>query len=239
MRLPCGRTTLPSTASGFVPAFWCVFVCVCMRVYVCVCVCMCVFVCMSVSLSLDLSLDLSLSLSLDLATCSPVAGICMPPRMDPTTDTCDAGVHLLCLQVNVANVDLRSTMLGHGVKMPVYISSCALGRLAHPDGELCLTRAAATCGVVQLWPTLASCTLDEMDQVRTKDQVLFLQLYVNHDRKVCQPLSPPPLSPSARARARVCVCVCVASEAKTFFLPPTSAHTHTLSTMRAWLLCDR
>ena len=142
----------------------------------------------------------------------------MPPRLGLTTDICDAGVHLLCLQVNVANVDLRSTMLGHGVKMPVYISSCALGRLAHPDGELCLTRAAATCGVVQLWPTLASCTLDEMDQVRTKDQVLFLQLYVNHDRKVCQPLSPLSLS--------LCVCVCVCCERGQNLFPPTHKCTY-------------
>lgn len=75
-------------------------------------------------------------------------------------------------------------MLGYPVAMPVYITSCALGRLAHPDGELCLTRAAGSKGVVQLWPTLASCTLDEMESVAARTQTIFLQLYVNHDRKV-------------------------------------------------------
>ncbi|EGD76167.1 cytochrome b2 [Salpingoeca rosetta] len=90
--------------------------------------------------------------------------------------------------IDVSSVDLGSTMLGHRVKMPVYITSCALGRLAHPDGELCLTRAAATRGVVQLWPTLASCTIDEMASAATNDQILFLQLYVNHDRSVSERL---------------------------------------------------
>eukprot|EP00049_Salpingoeca_infusionum_P014927 m.286275 g.286275 ORF g.286275 m.286275 type:complete len:1080 (+) comp15779_c0_seq1:241-3480(+) len=91
--------------------------------------------------------------------------------------------------VNVADIDLSSSMLGYSTTLPIYISSCALGRLAHPDGEMVLARAAGTYGVIQLCPTLASCTLEEMTGARVDDgQTQFLQLYVNHDRKVSERL---------------------------------------------------
>jgi L-lactate dehydrogenase (cytochrome) len=103
-----------------------------------------------------------------------------------------AAFHRLWLRprilIDVSNIDLRSTMLGYPVAMPVYITSCALGRLAHPDGEMCLTRAAGKRGVIQLCPTLASCKLEEMTGAAIEGQTLFLQLYVNHNRQVSERL---------------------------------------------------
>jgi isopentenyl diphosphate isomerase/L-lactate dehydrogenase-like FMN-dependent dehydrogenase len=86
--------------------------------------------------------------------------------------------------VNVKQIDLRTTIMGYPSALPIYITSCALGRLAHPDGECVLTRAAHTAGVIQMCPTLASCTLDEMLEASHASQTLFFQLYVNHDRAV-------------------------------------------------------
>lgn len=86
--------------------------------------------------------------------------------------------------VNVKEIDLRTTIMGYPSALPIYITSCALGRLAHPDGECVLTRAAHSAGVIQMCPTLASCTLDEMLSAAKAPQVLFYQLYVNHDRKI-------------------------------------------------------
>ena len=69
--------------------------------------------------------------------------------------------------------------------MPVYITATALGRLGHPDGELNLTRGAARSGVIQMVPTLSSCSFDEIVQERRNGLPLqFFQLYVNSDRKV-------------------------------------------------------
>ena len=103
-----------------------------------------------------------------------------------------AAFHRLWLRprilIDVSSIDLKSTMLGHPVAMPVYITSCALGRLAHPEGEVCLTRAAGKRGVIQLCPTLASCKLEEMTGATIKGQTLFLQLYVNHNRQVSERL---------------------------------------------------
>lgn len=83
-------------------------------------------------------------------------------------------------------VDWSTTILGHKSTMPVYITATALGKLGHPDGELNLTRAAAKHGVIQMIPTLASCAFDDLVSAAAPDQVQFLQLYVNKDRKVTQ-----------------------------------------------------
>ncbi|KAI5982494.1 glyoxylate dehydrogenase [Pisolithus albus] len=68
--------------------------------------------------------------------------------------------------------------------LPVYISATALGKLGHPDGELNLTRAAGKHGVIQMIPTLASCSFDEIVDAAVPNQTLFLQLYVNRDREI-------------------------------------------------------
>ncbi|CAD6585458.1 MAG: hypothetical protein TREMPRED_004152 [Tremellales sp. Tagirdzhanova-0007] len=83
---------------------------------------------------------------------------------------------------NVANIDYSSTILGFKTSMPVYITATALGKLGHPEGEVILTRAAAKQGVIQMIPTLASCSFDEMVDAAAPGQVQFMQLYVNSDR---------------------------------------------------------
>ncbi|KAJ7594884.1 FMN-dependent dehydrogenase-domain-containing protein [Mycena floridula] len=85
---------------------------------------------------------------------------------------------------NVSKVDWSTKILGHPSSMPVYISATALGKLGHPDGELNLTRAAAKHGIIQMIPTLASCSFDEIVDAAQPGQVQFFQLYVNKDRSI-------------------------------------------------------
>ncbi|KAI0645201.1 FMN-dependent dehydrogenase-domain-containing protein [Trametes meyenii] len=89
---------------------------------------------------------------------------------------------------DVTNVDFSTTILGHRTKMPLYITATALGKLGHPDGELNLTRAAAKHDVIQMIPTLASCSFDEIVDTAQPGQVQFLQLYVNKDREITKKL---------------------------------------------------
>lgn len=77
---------------------------------------------------------------------------------------------------NVSQVDWSHRILGYKTSLPVYISATALGKLGHPDGELCLTRAAAKYDVIQMIATLASCSFDEIVDNSSPDQTLFLQL---------------------------------------------------------------
>ncbi|VVT56842.1 uncharacterized protein SAPINGB_P005329 [Magnusiomyces paraingens] len=87
--------------------------------------------------------------------------------------------------VDVTHVDPSTSLLGIKSSLPIYITATALGRLGHPDGEKVLTRAAAHENVIQMIPTLASCSFDEIVDARLKpDQPQWFQLYVNMDREI-------------------------------------------------------
>ncbi|KAH7136522.1 FMN-dependent dehydrogenase-domain-containing protein [Dactylonectria macrodidyma] len=86
--------------------------------------------------------------------------------------------------VDVENVDISTTMLGTKTSIPVYVTATALGKLGHHEGEVVLTRAAGKHDVIQMIPTLASCSFDEIVDAKAGDQVQWLQLYVNKDRDI-------------------------------------------------------
>ena len=86
--------------------------------------------------------------------------------------------------VDVENVHISTTMLGTKVDIPFYVTATALGKLGHPEGEVVLTRGAKKHNVVQMIPTLASCSFDEIVDAREGDQVQWLQLYVNKNREI-------------------------------------------------------
>ncbi|KAK9458907.1 FMN-dependent dehydrogenase-domain-containing protein [Lipomyces oligophaga] len=86
--------------------------------------------------------------------------------------------------VDVDRIDLSTTMLGGKSSVPFYVTATALGKLGNPEGEVVLTRAAYREGVIQMIPTLASCSFDEIVDARKGDQIQWLQLYVNKDREI-------------------------------------------------------
>jgi L-lactate dehydrogenase (cytochrome) len=90
------------------------------------------------------------------------------------------------VMINVRQIDLSCKLLGDKSSLPVYISATAMGRLAHPDGEVALTRAAHTTGIIQMCPTLASCSLKEMLDAKQPGQTQWFQLYVNSNRKLTE-----------------------------------------------------
>ena len=85
---------------------------------------------------------------------------------------------------DVKTIDLSTTMLGTKVDIPFYVTATALGKLGNPEGEVILTRGAKKHNVIQMIPTLASCSFDEIVDARKDDQVQWLQLYVNQDRAI-------------------------------------------------------
>ncbi|KAI8978081.1 FMN-dependent dehydrogenase-domain-containing protein [Pilobolus umbonatus] len=91
------------------------------------------------------------------------------------------------VMVNVKHVDASTTLLGSKTTLPIYISATALGKLGHPEGEVVLTRAAGKRNIIQMIPTLASCSFDEIvDACVDPQQTQWLQLYVNTDRAVSE-----------------------------------------------------
>jgi len=88
--------------------------------------------------------------------------------------------------VDVGKIDFSTTMLGSKCSIPFYVTATALGKLGNPEGEVVLTRGAKKHNVIQMIPTLASCSFDEIVDAREGDQVQWLQLYVNSDRKITE-----------------------------------------------------
>jgi L-lactate dehydrogenase (cytochrome) len=86
--------------------------------------------------------------------------------------------------VDVEKIDFTTTMLGTKVDIPFYVTATALGKLGHHEGEVVLTRSAKKHNVVQMIPTLASCSFDEIMDAAEGDQVQWMQLYVNKDREI-------------------------------------------------------
>ncbi|CAG8607543.1 17667_t:CDS:1 [Cetraspora pellucida] len=85
---------------------------------------------------------------------------------------------------DVTHVDMSTKILGHYSSFPLYITATALGKLGHPEGEVVLTRAAYSHKIIQMVPTLASCSMDEIANVCGKGQVLFFQLYANQNKDI-------------------------------------------------------
>lgn len=81
--------------------------------------------------------------------------------------------------VNVKKISTETRLLGSPSRLPLYITATALGKLGHPEGELVLTKAAGSRGIIQMIPTLASCSLNELTGARLPGQNQWFQLYVN------------------------------------------------------------
>ncbi|KAH7242108.1 FMN-dependent dehydrogenase-domain-containing protein [Fusarium tricinctum] len=87
---------------------------------------------------------------------------------------------------NVTNINFKTNILGFDSSAPFFISPAAMARLAHPDGELALSRAAAEQGIIQCISSNASFSLKSIVQAVPSSQPFFFQLYVNsnHEKTV-------------------------------------------------------
>ncbi|CAI6095581.1 unnamed protein product [Clonostachys chloroleuca] len=84
--------------------------------------------------------------------------------------------------VDCTDCDLSTTLLGHKVGLPIYVSPAAMARLAHPDGEQGIAKAAARFGAMQLISNNASMTPEQIIEGSPDGQVFGWQLYIQKDR---------------------------------------------------------
>ncbi|KAF1961171.1 L-lactate dehydrogenase [Byssothecium circinans] len=84
--------------------------------------------------------------------------------------------------VDCTRCDTSTTFLGHGVKIPIYVSPAAMARLAHPDGEHGIAQACAKYGAMQLISQNASMTPEQIVADAAPGQVFGWQLYVQQER---------------------------------------------------------
>ena len=75
------------------------------------------------------------------------------------------------------SVDLRTELLGASVRAPIYIAPTAYQGLVHPDGEGAVARAAARAGILAMFSTLSSWSLERIAAARPHGPRWF-QLYL-------------------------------------------------------------
>ncbi|CAN8098570.1 unnamed protein product [Discula destructiva] len=85
--------------------------------------------------------------------------------------------------VDCVQCDTSTSLLGQfGVRTPVFVSPAAMARLAHPDGEAGIGKAAGYFGACQVVSNNASMTPEQIVQDAQEGQVFGWQLYVQNDR---------------------------------------------------------
>jgi isopentenyl diphosphate isomerase/L-lactate dehydrogenase-like FMN-dependent dehydrogenase len=89
--------------------------------------------------------------------------------------------------VDVGSVSTATTLLGSEVSMPVLVAPVAFQRLAHPDGEVGMARAAADAGTVMCLSTIATARPRDVADGAPGGRRWF-QLYLFKDRTVSQAL---------------------------------------------------
>jgi len=99
---------------------------------------------------------------------------------------------------DVSNIDLTTEVLGTTVSSPVAIAPSSLQRLAHPDGELAMARAAASTGTLLCVPSNAGTLFEEIGDTGA---TWWLQLYVPQDRTLIEPVLERAVAAGAKAVA--------------------------------------
>ena len=90
--------------------------------------------------------------------------------------------------VDVGEVSTRTTVLGSEVSMPVLVAPTAFQRLAHPDGEPGMARAAAGAGTLLCLSTIATSRPSEI-AAAAPDAPRWFQLYLFRDRGITSALA--------------------------------------------------
>ena len=79
--------------------------------------------------------------------------------------------------VDVGSVSTATTVLGTEVALPVMIAPVAIQRLAHPDGEEAVARAAAAAGTIMCLSSVATCAPRDLPTGKR-----WFQVYIWRDR---------------------------------------------------------
>lgn len=85
--------------------------------------------------------------------------------------------------VDCTKCELDTTVLGHKLQTPIYVSPAAMARLGHPSGEAGIAEACRKFGAMQIISNNASMTPEQIVKDASPDQIFGWQLYVQIDRK--------------------------------------------------------
>jgi len=81
--------------------------------------------------------------------------------------------------VDVRNIDIRTTVLGTPVSMPILVAPSAYHGLAHTEGECATARGAGMAGTLMTASTFSNRSVEAIAEVATGP--LWFQLYIHRD----------------------------------------------------------
>lgn len=84
--------------------------------------------------------------------------------------------------INVADVSTECTILGRRASLPLMIAPMAMQKLAHPDGERGMARAASLHTIPMILSTMSTTSMDDVADATSSD--LYFQLYCLKDKTV-------------------------------------------------------
>ncbi|OJJ46810.1 hypothetical protein ASPZODRAFT_66565 [Penicilliopsis zonata CBS 506.65] len=89
---------------------------------------------------------------------------------------------------NVADLDTSTDLFGHRISFPFAFSPAATHKLAHPDGELATSAAAAACNIPMALSAYASCALEDVIRQRGEQGTnpYIMQFSILKDRALTQ-----------------------------------------------------
>ncbi|KAI1506289.1 FMN-dependent dehydrogenase [Biscogniauxia marginata] len=92
--------------------------------------------------------------------------------------------------VDITNIEstLPTTILGHNVSAPFFISPCARGGYGNVEGEKGLVEGAAAGDILYMPAVLASLTIEEIAALKAENQVTFQQVYLDSNDTTTQAL---------------------------------------------------
>ncbi len=88
---------------------------------------------------------------------------------------------------DVRSIDLRTTVLGQRVRLPIFVAPTAYQGSIHPEGEAGTARGAADWGALAVFSTLSSQSLEAIAEAAPGGPRWF-QLYLQPDRSVTRRL---------------------------------------------------
>ncbi|KAF2158019.1 FMN-dependent dehydrogenase [Myriangium duriaei CBS 260.36] len=84
---------------------------------------------------------------------------------------------------NVSNIDTSATICGEKSKFPLALAPVAMQRLAHPDGEVACSRAAAKMGVPMCLSSYSTSSLEDV-KAQGSTNAYMVQMCIVRDRSV-------------------------------------------------------
>ena len=88
---------------------------------------------------------------------------------------------------DVSSVTTARELLGTSTAAPMLVAPMAFQRMAHPEGEIAMAKAAAAAGIPMVISTMSTTTLEDV-AVAVPDGIHWFQFYVHKDRDLSRRL---------------------------------------------------